>query len=40
MKISEEVRDILAECRVEENVVYLPDYQLERNLYLGVNKVL
>ena len=40
MKISEIVRDVLAECRVEDNVLKLPDRQLDRQTYLGVNKVL
>ena len=40
MKIDDTVRDILAECRVEGNVLYLPDRQLERAVYTAVNKVL
>ncbi len=40
MKINETVRDILAECKVEGNVLYLPGIQLERSVYLEVNKVL
>ena len=40
MKINETVRDILAECRVEENILYLPDRQLDRDVYTAVNKVL
>lgn len=40
MKISEEVRDILAKCRMEGNILFLPDQQLDRSLYLAVNKVL
>lgn len=40
MKIDDTVRDILAECRVEGNILYLPDRQLERTVYTSVNKVL
>lgn len=40
MKVNEEVRDILAECRVEGNVLMLPDRQLDRKVYVEVNKVL
>lgn len=40
MKVSETVRDILAECTVEENVLKLPDRQLDRPIYVEVNKVL
>ena len=40
MNISEAVRNILAECRVEGNILYLPNQQLDRKLYLDVNKVL
>lgn len=40
MGIKENIRDILAECRAEGNVVYLPDRQLERADYEAVNKVL
>lgn len=40
MKVSEMVRDILAECVVEENVLKLPERQLDRNTYVAVNKVL
>ena len=40
MKINETVRDILAECRVEGNILMLPDRQLDRNVYVSVNKVL
>ena len=40
MKVNETVRDILAECRVEGNVLMLPDRQLDRNVYVEVNKVL
>lgn len=40
MKISETVRDILAECTIEGNILILPDMQLERKIYTDVNKVL
>lgn len=40
MKISDEVLDILGECRTEGNVLYLPGQQLDRATYLAVNKVL
>lgn len=38
--IKSEVLDVLSRCRVEDNKVFLPDEQLERKLYLDVNKVL
>lgn len=40
MKVNDEVRDILAECTVEGNVLMLPDRQFDRKVYLEVNKVL
>ncbi len=40
MKISNEVANVLAESRVDGKLLYLPDYQLERNLYMSVDKVL
>lgn len=40
MKLSNVVLDILGECKVEENILYLPDRQLERADYMAVNKVL
>ena len=40
MKVKNEVADALANSTVEENNLYLPNVQLERNLYLAVNKVL
>ena len=40
MRIKENIMDILAECRAEGNVVYLPERQLERADYEAVNKVL
>ena len=40
MKISREVLNILDQCRVEGNLLYLPDIQLERKLYTSTNKIL
>lgn len=40
MKVNETVRDILAECTVEGNLLKLPDRQLDRKTYTDVNKVL
>ena len=40
MKVNETVRDILAECTVEGNLLKLPDIQLDRKTYTDVNKVL
>lgn len=40
MKIKQEVIDILEQSRIEENRLYLPDIQLERKLYISVDKVL
>lgn len=40
MKISNTVLDVLGNCRVEGNILYLPDTQLERADYVAVNKVL
>jgi|AntAceMinimDraft_17_1070374.scaffolds.fasta_scaffold131618_2 predicted RNA methylase len=40
MKIKDEVANVLANSRVEENRLYLPSEQLERSLYMAVNKVL
>jgi len=40
MKISNEVANILAESNAVGSLLYLPDRQLERKLYLAVNKVL
>ncbi len=40
MKISNTVLDILGNCRVEDNILYLPDVQLDRADYTAVNKVL
>lgn len=38
--ISNETLDVLADCRVEDTTLYLPDRQLDRPLYEAVNKVL
>ena len=40
MKIPNEVANVLAESRTVGELLYLPPGQLERNLYLAVNKVL
>lgn len=40
MKIETEVMLILDQCRIESNLLYLPDIQLDRKLYVKVNKVL
>lgn len=40
MKINDKVLDILGNCRVEGNILYLPDYQLDRADYVATNKVL
>jgi len=43
MKISNDVADVLANSRVEEDksyLLYLPNEQFDRKLYLNVNKVL
>jgi len=39
-KISNQVLDVLNDSRIENNVLFLPGTQLERKLYLEVNKVL
>lgn len=39
-KITDEVLDVLGDCRTEGNVLYLPNVQLDRKLYTDVNKVL
>lgn len=38
MKINDEILSILAMCLIKENVVYLPQDQLDRKIYLEVNK--
>ena len=40
MKIKNDVMLILDQCRVDGNLLYLPDIQLDRKLYTAVNKVL
>lgn len=40
MKISEKTLNILARCRTEGNILYLPEEQLDRATYNDVNKVL
>ena len=40
MKIKNDVANVLANSRVEGNELYLPEGQLDRKLYLDVNKVL
>lgn len=40
MKIREEVLEVLNQCEVKGSILYLPDVQLERKMYLEVNKVL
>lgn len=39
-KVSDDVLDVLRNCRVESGKVFLPGYQLERKLYEKVNEVL
>ena len=40
MKIDNDVANVLVNSNVDENYLYLPQEQLERNLYVRVNKVL
>ena len=40
MRIDNDVANVLVNSIVDENYLYLPQEQLERNLYLRVNKVL
>lgn len=40
MRINPEILDILGNCRIEGNVLFLPEGQLERSVYLAVNKCL
>lgn len=40
MKIAENILSILAECRMEENTLYLPERQLDRKTYEAVNNCL
>ena len=39
MKIQPEILDILSNCRIEDNAIYLPAGQLERSVYLKVIEV-
>jgi len=40
MKIEKEILNILDRCLIKENVVYLPEGQLDRKTYMAVNKCL
>jgi len=40
MRINNDTADVLGNSRIENNKLYLPDVQLERKLYVTVNKVL
>jgi hypothetical protein len=40
MKINNDVANVLANSRVEGNNLFLPEGQLDRKLYVAVNKVL
>jgi predicted RNA methylase len=40
MRIDNEVSDVLANSRIDGGLLFLPPAQLERNLYVKVNKVL
>lgn len=40
MKIPNLILNLLTQCRVEDNKLYLPDRQLDRSVYESVNKVL
>ena len=40
MKIRENILNILAECRIENNTLFLPPEQLDRTTYAAVNKCL
>jgi len=40
MKIAENILDVLAECTTNGNVVYLPEGQLDRAVYIAVDKCL
>lgn len=39
-RIDDATLDVLADCRIDGTTLYLPDRQLERSLYVSVNKVL
>jgi len=40
MKINDDVKNVLGNSRIKNDKLFLPDYQLDRKLYLAVNKVL
>lgn len=40
MKISDDVTNVLANSKIESNNLFLPEGQLDRKLYVAVNKVL
>uniref|UniRef100_A0A6H1Z756 Uncharacterized protein n=1 Tax=viral metagenome TaxID=1070528 RepID=A0A6H1Z756_9ZZZZ len=40
MKIKPEILDILSNCEIEGDIIYLPAGQLERSVYLKVNECL
>lgn len=40
MKINNNVLDVLGNCKVEDNILYLPNIQLNRTDYTAINKVL
>ena len=40
MKIETKILDILSNGRIDGNMLYLPDIQLDRADYMAVNKVL
>ena len=40
MKISNDVANVLGNSQIDNEMLYLPDEQLERSLYMAVNKVL
>ena len=40
MKIMDNILDILSDCQTEDNILYLPDKQLDRKTYEAVNKCL
>lgn len=40
MKIKDEILDILGNCRIKDNAVFLPEGQLDRKTYLAVNQCL
>jgi len=40
MNIKQDVIEVLEQCKIEDNKLFLPDGQLDRKLYLDVDKVL